>query len=107
MAFRHRRNVYAARLMDLRNRSIALRERSCMQFARGRKVSVYDSIIIIIIMARMAVGWLPHRGELSTKCEEFLAGRSQFDSDHGIPFHAAHERSFRVRCRHRSTADNR
>ena len=80
-----------------------------MQFARGRKVSVYDSIIIIIIiiiiMAGMAVGWLPHRGELSSKCEEFLAVRSQFDSDHGIPFHAAHERSFRVRCRHRSTAD--
>ena len=23
----------------------------------------------------------------------------------GITFHAAHERSFRVRCRHRSTAD--
>ena len=60
--------------------------------------------LVIIIMAGMA-SWLPHRGELSSKCEEFLAGRSQFDSDHGIPFHSAHERSFRVRCRHRSTAD--
>ena len=29
MAFRHRRDVYAARLMDLRDRSIALRERWC------------------------------------------------------------------------------
>ena len=32
--------------------------------------------------------------------------RSQFDSgDSDVAFHAAHERSFRVRCRHRSTAD--
>ena len=54
LPFRHRRDVYAARLMDLRNRSIALRERWCRQFARGRKVSVYDSKIIII-MAGMAV----------------------------------------------------
>ena len=54
--FRHRRDVYAARLMDLRNRSIALREQWCRMFARGRKVSVYDSkIIIIIIVAGMAV----------------------------------------------------
>ena len=83
-AFRHRRYVYAARLMGLHNRSITLHERWCRQFARGRKVSVDDSIIIII-MAGMAVvqrGWLPHRGELFSKCEEFLAGRSQFDSDH-------------------------
>ena len=29
------------------------------------------------------------RGELSSKCEEFLAVGSQFDSDHGITFHAA------------------
>ena len=55
MSFRHRPYVYAARLMDLRNRSIALCERWCRQFARGRKVSVYDSIIIIMIMAGMAV----------------------------------------------------
>ena len=54
VAFRHRRNVYAARLMDMSNRQIALRERWCRQFAWGRKVSVYDSIIIII-MAGMAV----------------------------------------------------
>ena len=27
-------------------------------------------------------------GELSSKFEEFLAGRSQFDSDHGIDFSA-------------------
>ena len=53
VAFLHRNDVYAARLMDVRNRSIALRERWCRQFARGRKVSVYDSIIII--MSGMAV----------------------------------------------------
>ena len=29
VSFRHRRHVYAARLMNLRNRSIALRERWC------------------------------------------------------------------------------
>ena len=78
-------------------------------------------------------------GGLSSKFEEFLAVRSQFDSDHGVDFsrlhvanplplcdrflrfivrcflrkiiinnaafHAVHERSFRVRCRHHSTAD--
>ena len=27
-------------------------------------------------------------GELSSKCEEFLAVRSQFDSDHGVDFSA-------------------
>ena len=46
VAFRHRRDVYVARLMVLLTRYIALRERWCRQFARGRKVSVYDSIII-------------------------------------------------------------
>ena len=30
---------------------------------------------------------------------------SQFGSDHGITFHAGHERSFRVRCCHRTMAD--
>ena len=32
VAFRHRRDVYAARLIDLRNREIALRERWCHRY---------------------------------------------------------------------------
>ena len=43
-------------------------------FVTGISVNVYLSITSI--------------GELSSKCEEFLAVRSQFDSDHGVDFSA-------------------
>ena len=52
-AFRHRRNVYAARLIDLRNRSIALRERWC------HRSTAYESVDGDTVDGATVVGWDP------------------------------------------------